>query len=44
MKQSVVDISFHALKREEIENTYGGSSTRIYYIENGVLKWKEVIN
>jgi len=43
MRQSGVDTIFNALKSEEIENTYGGESTRIYYLENGILKWKEVI-
>ncbi len=33
---------FCALDKTEMENIYGGSSTRIYYIENGIVKWKEV--
>ncbi|MDO5664084.1 MAG: hypothetical protein Q4G63_02355 [Bacteroidia bacterium] len=33
---------FTALNEAELENTFGGKTVRVYYEENGVLKWKEV--
>jgi hypothetical protein len=41
MKQ-LANTSFYEIGENELGNIYGGNSSRIYYVENGVLKWREV--
>lgn len=43
MKQ-LSNMSFCEIEESELENIFGGNARRIFYIENGVLKWKEVAN
>jgi len=44
MKQSTVDTSFYSLRKKDIEDTYGGRTTIIYYKdENGVIKIRLVV-